>query len=241
MTDIQRVLVAGIGNIFLGDDGFGVEVVNRINASALPPSVDVTDYGIRGVHLAYELLNGRYNSLIMVDAVPIEGPPGSLIVLEVDPTEDDPDTLGPVPVNGHGMHPQAVLNLLRDLGGGVERVLIVGCKPAVIDEGMGLSAPVAAALDDAVRLVADLARHEAETLATSAIRQNARQEIQRGVQEGSRLESQQGTRQEAQREARRRSPRGIEQEARQATRQETQQDTKQASVRRPVDVESADA
>ncbi|GAA0970985.1 hydrogenase maturation protease [Acrocarpospora macrocephala] len=151
-----RVLVAGIGNVFLGDDGFGVEVVNRIDASALPSRVDVVDYGIRGVHLAYELLNGRHDTLIMVDAVPIEGPPGTLAVLEVD--DADAVVAGPVPVNGHGMHPQAVLELLRNLGGGVRRVLIVGCRPAVIDEGMGLSAPVAAAVDDAVRLVADLAR-----------------------------------------------------------------------------------
>ncbi|GES20362.1 peptidase M52 [Acrocarpospora pleiomorpha] len=161
------MLVAGIGNVFLGDDGFGVEVVNRLDVSVLPETVDVVDYGIRGVHLAYELLAGRHHTLIMVDAVPVEGPPGTVAVLEVD----DEDPLGPVPVNGHGMHPQAVLDLLRALGGGVPRVLIVGCRPAVIDELMGLSEPVAAAVDGAAALVAELARQEAADLAAPVIRQ----------------------------------------------------------------------
>lgn len=159
----RRVLVAGIGNVFLGDDGFGVEVVRRMTTTTLPDTVEVTDFGIRGVHLAYELLDGRHDSLIMVDAVPLEGPPGTLAVLEVD-EEDCDETEGlalPPAVDGHGMHPQAVLHLLRTLGGMVERVLIVGCRPAVLDEGVGLSAPVEAAMDKAVQLVTELARAEA--------------------------------------------------------------------------------
>ena len=79
-----RVLVAGIGNVFLGDDGFGVEVVQRIDPTSLPAGVDVADYGIRGVHLAYDLLDGRYGTVVMVDAVPLDEPPGTLAVLEVD-------------------------------------------------------------------------------------------------------------------------------------------------------------
>jgi hydrogenase maturation protease len=183
----RRVLVAGIGNIFLGDDGFGVEVVSHIDPAELPGTVEVRDYGIRGVHLAYELLDRRHDTLIMVDAVPVEGPPGTLAVLEVgthagtgtgtgtgtdadaatgpaggaDTVEVDGDTAGAVPIDGHGMNPEAVLRLLDNLGGGIGRVLIVGCRPARIDEHMGLSAPVSAAVADAVRLVTELAGREA--------------------------------------------------------------------------------
>ncbi|MFF5265277.1 hydrogenase maturation protease [Actinomadura viridis] len=169
-----RVLVAGIGNVFLGDDGFGVEVVNRVDTAVLPPGVDVVDYGIRGLHLAYGLLDGRHDTLIMVDAVPLDGPPGSLAVLEVDDPSAEPADAGTgseeggpsgeprVAVDGHGMDPQTVLRLLRHLGGGgVERVLIVGCRPAVIEERMGLSEPVRAAVDEAVGLVTALACAEA--------------------------------------------------------------------------------
>ncbi|MFV2173940.1 hydrogenase maturation protease [Actinomadura sp. LOL_016] len=172
-----RVLVAGIGNIFLGDDGFGVEVVRRLDAPGLPENVDVTDYGIRGVHLAYDLLDGRHDTLIMVDAVPLDGAaPGELAVLDAtdaaDPAdatdgtgETDPaDPFGAPPVNGHGMHPLAVLQLLHRLGGRMGRVLVVGCRPAGVEERMGLSAPVTAALDEAVRLVGRLAREEAARL-----------------------------------------------------------------------------
>ncbi|HLU72855.1 MAG TPA: hydrogenase maturation protease [Nonomuraea sp.] len=153
---MRRVLVAGIGNVFLGDDGFGVEVVRRMQP--VPGPVTVADYGIRGVHLAYELLGGSYDTLIMVDAVEVEGPPGTVAVLEID---DEPAPESMPPVNGHGMHPLAVLELLRKLGGGVDRVLLVGCRPLVIDEVMGLSEPVAAAVDGAADLVTALAREEA--------------------------------------------------------------------------------
>ena len=154
-----RVLVAGIGNVFLGDDAFGVEVVHRIDPSGLPDDVDVVDYGIRGVHLAYELLDGRYATLVMVDAVPLDEPPGTLAVLEValDAGAGRPADGPTVPaVDGHGMSPLAVLDLLRSLGGQIERVLLVGCRPAVIEERMELSATVSAAVEPAVRLVCDV-------------------------------------------------------------------------------------
>jgi hydrogenase maturation protease len=150
-----RVLVAGVGNVFLTDDGFGVEVVRRLDGRALPEGVDVADYGIRGVHLAYELLDGRYRTLVMVDAVPVEGPPGTIAVIEAGPLDDAHLESDPA-VDGHGMHPLAVLRLLRRLGGELDRVLVVGCKPASVAEGMGLSAPVAAAVDEAARLVTEL-------------------------------------------------------------------------------------
>lgn len=155
-ADRHRVLVAGIGNIFLGDDGFGVEVVNRIDAAALPASVDVADYGIRGIHLAYDLLDGHHDTLIMVDALPVEGTPGTLTILDAGRAADPPG-----PVDGHGLHPQAVLDLLHGLGGGIGRVLVVGCRPAELGERIGLSDPVRAAVGAAVLLVTALAREEA--------------------------------------------------------------------------------
>jgi hydrogenase maturation protease len=157
MTGGSRVLVAGIGNVFLGDDGFGVEVVRRIDPAGLPEGVDVADYGIRGVHLAYDLLDGRHRTLVLVDAVPLDEAPGTLALLEVDPAADGTEVVLP---DAHGMHPQAVLRLLRSMGGSVDRVLVVGCRPAVVDERMGLSDVVAAAVDDAVRLVTEVARAE---------------------------------------------------------------------------------
>jgi hydrogenase maturation protease len=154
-----RVLVAGIGNVFLGDDGFGVEVAHRLDGVPLPDDVDVADYGIRGVHLAYELLDDRYATVVLVDALPVDGPPGTLAVLEV-PLDDDgerADALAVPAVDGHGMSPVAVLDLVRALGGGsVQRVLVVGCRPAVLEERMGLSDVVQAAVDPAVRLVTEV-------------------------------------------------------------------------------------
>jgi hydrogenase maturation protease len=149
-----RVLVGGIGNVFLGDDGFGVEVVRRLGAAALPVGVSVADYGIRGVHLAYDLLDDPPDTLVLLDAVPLDEPPGTLVVLEVPPGADGP----PSAPDGHGLHPEAVLRLVRDLGGSVERVLVVGCAPAVLDPAMRLSPPVEAAVDRAVDLVGALVR-----------------------------------------------------------------------------------
>ena len=151
----NRILVAGIGNVFLGDDGFGVEVVRRIDLATLPECVDVADYGIRGVHLAYELLNGRHATLVLVDAIPLDDPPGTLAVLRVDPGATGAEHVVPA-IDGHGMDPQAVLQLLHGLGGGVNRVFVVGCRPADCSERMGLSAVVAEAVDEAVRLVTDV-------------------------------------------------------------------------------------
>jgi len=173
MSGDGRVLVAGIGNIFLGDDAFGVEVVGRLRDAVLPPGVDVSDYGIRGMHLAYDLLDGRHDVLVLVDALPLDEPPGTLAVLQVD--LDDPgwtlrpaDALEAPAADGHGMDPESVLRLLRSLGGSVGRVLVVGCQPAVLDERMGLSAPVAAAVDEAVRTVIGIVREQAARLADAS-------------------------------------------------------------------------
>jgi hydrogenase maturation protease len=147
-----RVLVAGIGNIFMGDDAFGVEVARRLAERPLPAGVDVGDFGIRGMDLMYALGEG-YDAAVFVDAVPRGEQPGTLSVIEPRLDEDDatPDA--------HGMDPVKVLSLARQLGGVPERVLVVGCEPAVRMTGAeeelvgGLSEPVRAAIDDAVELV----------------------------------------------------------------------------------------
>ncbi|HET7327824.1 MAG TPA: hydrogenase maturation protease [Nocardioidaceae bacterium] len=158
MRSPARVLVAGIGNVFLGDDGFGVEVVARIDPQLVPEGVEVVDYGIRGVHLAYDLLDDRRDTLVLVDAVPLDDPPGTLAVLDAS---THAVATGASTVNAHSMSPDVVLQTLHGLGGGIDRVLVVGCRPAVLEEGMRLSEPVAAAVDEAVRLVLELARDEA--------------------------------------------------------------------------------
>jgi hydrogenase maturation protease len=155
----MKVLVAGIGNIFFADDGFGVEVANRLMTEAMPPGVKVADFGIRGIHLAYELLDG-YDALLLIDALPMGEAPGTVALIEPDPPEpmeqqewgdDDAPAL-----DAHSMSPAVVLNMLAGLGGSVDRIVVVGCQPAELGEGIGLSAAVVAAVDDAVRAVKEL-------------------------------------------------------------------------------------
>jgi hydrogenase maturation protease len=148
---VRRVLVAGIGNIFLGDDGFGVEVVRRLAALPAPEGVTIADFGIRGMHLAYEILDGGYDHVVLVDALSHGGPPGAVALLEADPAD-----AAPAAPDSHDMHPAAVLAFLRSIGGTSPPVTIVGCQPASLDEGIGLSEAVAASIDDAVRAVRDL-------------------------------------------------------------------------------------
>lgn len=156
--DTGRTLVAGIGNIFLTDDGFGVEAVRAVEPGSLPAGVDVADYGIRGVHLAYELLAGRYDALVMVDAVPLGDAPGTLAVLDVSGYENRAEFAGwaGAQVDAHSMQPEAVLAALHNLGGAIGRVYVVGCQPAALDEGIGLTPAVAAAIPRAVALVREL-------------------------------------------------------------------------------------
>ncbi len=220
-----RTLIAGIGNIFLGDDAFGVEVARRLACAPLPAGVQVADYGTSGLHLAYDLASG-FERAILIDAAPRGGQPGTVTVLEVDPGQRRQlAAAGPVPrsqlLDGHGMQPDVVLGMLDLLGaeslfgnpgslcplarlrhdgervpapgwqggGGADsgaigddgnaagrdagtrepgwgcqtgswagQVLVVGCEPASVDYGIGLSPPVAAAVDDAVRVVLDLVK-----------------------------------------------------------------------------------
>lgn len=156
-----RVLVAGIGNVFLGDDGFGPAVVERVQRDRLPAAVDVADFGIAGVHLAYELLDGRYGCVVLVDAVPMGERPGTLAVLEADAGEPGSPAAR---VDAHSMAPTSVLSTLAALGGTVERVLVVGCEPCSLDLGMSLSEPVGAVLERAARLVEEVANGEAKAI-----------------------------------------------------------------------------
>lgn len=157
----MRVLVAGIGNVFLGDDAFGVEAVARLAERQLPADVEVADFGIRGFDLAYALMDD-YDAAILVDALPRGEPPGTLCVLE--PDLDDLDR-GAATLDSHAMNPMAVLAMVRQQGGTLPPTWIVGCEPAVIDpegEGhLGLSQPVAAAIDAAADLVETLVRRVA--------------------------------------------------------------------------------
>jgi hydrogenase maturation protease len=152
------ILVAGIGNIFLGDDAFGVEVVRRMAGLMLPESVRVSDFGIRGFDLAYALQDG-YETTILVDACPRGQAPGTLYVIEPDlQLLDDPEG-PPATVEAHAMNPLSVLRMARAMNIEVKNVLLVGCEPETLggEEGqMGLSSVVDAAVDEAVKLVESL-------------------------------------------------------------------------------------
>jgi hydrogenase maturation protease len=155
------VLVAGIGNIFFGDDGFGPAAVTALliaaEAEPLPSGVRVVDYGIRGVHLSYDLLAG-VDALVLIDAVPPgtggQTAPGTLVTLRIG--ADDVERSGAADVDAHGMSPVAVLASLAPMGGALPPTYLVGCIAADVDEGMGLSAAVQASIAPAVSGVREL-------------------------------------------------------------------------------------
>ncbi len=153
------MLIAGIGNIFLGDDGFGVEVVRRLAAEGVPEWVRAADFGIRGIHLAYELLDGAYGLTVLVDAVPRGGPAGTVYL--INPDLGGAGQCAATAPDAHSMTPDAVLSILRSLGGSPGRVLIVGCEPQYTDERMELSSPVSQAVPEAIALVRQLIEREA--------------------------------------------------------------------------------
>lgn len=150
-----RILVAGIGNIFLGDDGFGSEVVRNAEIPQHDAGgnscVRVTDYGIRGMHLAYDLLE-EWDSLVLVDAVPSRGSPGTLHVFQADCEEPSAAT----GLDAHGMDPAAVFASLRALGGSPPYTVVVGCEAGSVEEGIGLTEPVAKAVPRAARAVQEI-------------------------------------------------------------------------------------
>lgn len=152
-----RILVAGIGNIFLGDDGFGVEVVKRMAARSWPEGVHLVDFGIRGMDMVYALLN-EYDAVIFVDTAPRGQPPGTLSLIEHKMNEE-----GEVSLDTHGMDPVKVLNLARELGAPSRPTYVVACEPFLVinaeespDVLVELSAPVQAAVDPAIQMVSEL-------------------------------------------------------------------------------------
>ena len=152
------ILVAGIGNIFLGDDAFGCEVVKRLDERDWPGNVRVVDFGIRGFDLAYALLDG-HDVTIFVDATPRGEEPGTLYTIEPEVDEIENIEEQGAMVETHGMNPLKVLSMVKSMGGQFKKILLVGCEPATFgpEEGqMGLSEPVAAAVDDAARIVESL-------------------------------------------------------------------------------------
>ena len=156
-TASPKILVAGIGNIFLGDDAFGVEVARRLSSSIVPAGVRVADFGIRGLDLAYALLDG-YEIAILVDAYPHGEQPGTVYVVEPRVETAAADKSAAV-VDGHGMDPVRVLQLAASMGGTLPRVLLVGCEPENLggDDGhIGLSSSVETGVDQAVQTIESL-------------------------------------------------------------------------------------
>jgi hydrogenase maturation protease len=152
-----RVVVAGLGNVFLGDDGFGVEVVRRLADRPLPSGVELADIGIRGVHLAFELLDG-VELLILIDAAERGEAPGTVSVIEVEQGDEHRQTPAPEAgfaplMDAHDMGPDAVLGLLDALGGRAGRTIVVTCEPERSGPGIGLSSRVQAAVDVAADAV----------------------------------------------------------------------------------------
>jgi len=159
-----KVLIACVGNIFLGDDAFGVEVAQRLAQTALPPSVVVKDFGIRSYDLAYALME-KWELIVLVDAVTCGSEPGTVYTIEPDLMEGHNSHS----LDAHSMDPVSVLHLVNALGGKVERMLVVGCEPECIDAdtggNIGLSAAVNAAVDEAVRVILELAGGRVRTTA----------------------------------------------------------------------------
>jgi hydrogenase maturation protease len=146
-----RVLIACLGNIFLGDDGFGTEVARRLAGRRSPPGVTVKDFGIRGIDLTYALLE-PWELVILVDACPRGGEPGSVYLIEPEASDNE----GPVRLEGHSMNPAAVLRTVHALGGSPAKILLVGCEPADLggaDGKLGLSPRVEAAVDQAIDII----------------------------------------------------------------------------------------
>lgn len=158
IAETKTILIACIGNIFLADDGFGVEVASRLANQSFPSGVRVADFGIRGLDLAYALMEG-YETTILVDAYPGEGEPGTLFVVEPDLKDLNSAGTQQGLIEPHAMNPINVLQMATNMGAQLKRVLLVGCVPATLgpEEGqMGLTEPVASAVDEAAKLIDSL-------------------------------------------------------------------------------------
>ena len=156
MTERERqILVAGVGNSWMRDDGFGGEVARRLDAMELPAGVTVLDAGTGGLSLAYEVMRG-YDALVLVDISAQGEPPGTLYVIEPSVEDIEADVEDGSVIDPHGMDPQTVLRFVKAVGGWPGKVVVVACEPDVVEEvGIGLTPRVAAAVDGAVDLVAE--------------------------------------------------------------------------------------
>jgi hydrogenase maturation protease len=152
---MKRILVAGIGNAWLGDDGFGGEVVGRLEARELPQGTVVLDFGTGGLDLAYEVMRG-YDALVLVDVSRQGGEPGTLYVMDVPEEDVEAGIEDGQVINPHAMDPQTVLRFVRTVGAWPGKVVVVACEPGAVEElGLGLSADVARAVDGAVDLLVE--------------------------------------------------------------------------------------
>lgn len=151
VPDPDSVLIAGVGNIFCSDDGFGSAVADLLLTEDLPDGVRVVDYGIRGIHLAFDLTES-IRTLILVDTVPDAGEPGDIVVKEIDPAD-----YGSATFDAHSMDPNTVLTSVSNLGDSMPRTVVVGCQPLCLDDGIGLSSEVQAAVPAAAAKAIELA------------------------------------------------------------------------------------
>ena len=157
-----QILVAGVGNSWLQDDGFGSKVVEALGGAELPTGVTLLDSGTGGLDLAYELMRG-YDALVLVDVSRQGGEPGTLYVMEPDPAEIKPIADGEA-INPHGMDPESVLRFVKTVGGWPGKVTVVACEPAEVEEmGLELSPAVAAAVERGVALVLETVEELRET------------------------------------------------------------------------------
>lgn len=166
-----KILVAGVGNIFLGDDGFGVEVLQHLVRGRLPENVTAIDFGIRGFDLAYALME-PYDAVILADALPRGDSPGTLYAIEADIASLEAASPEQMAVETHGMNPMKVLAMAKALGAEPKPIYVVGCEPNTEEdpERMGLSPPVALAVDEAVAMIHSLIEKiSAEHQAVAAI------------------------------------------------------------------------
>jgi len=149
----KQILVAGIGNAWMKDDGFGSEVVKLLSQRSLPDGVSVVDFGTGGLDLAYEVMRG-YHGLVLVDVSRQGEPPGTLYVMEADPDDVDGSIEDGQALDPHGMDPETVLRFVKYVGGWPGRVVVVACEPEVIEDfGVGLSRPVSDAVARAAEVV----------------------------------------------------------------------------------------
>jgi hydrogenase maturation protease len=158
---MKKILIAGIGNIFLGDDAFGCEVLRKLNQNALPEGVTAIDFGVRSYDLAYALNDGAYDTIILVDATSRGREPGTTFLIEPDLSRLE--QLGQSTVDAHSMNPVSVIQMAQSLGGVKGKLYLVACEPAVLeseDGEMGLSPAVQAAVPHAISMIQSLVNND---------------------------------------------------------------------------------